>query len=71
MLSTTAPPKQKPIAAMRDRSTVACFASVSFAALKRDCIAAGSFITAPESAPASFGLSAVLPSPYMSAMNAV
>jgi len=39
--------------------------------LKRDSIAFGFFITPPESAPASLGLSAVFASPYMSAMNAV
>src|SRR6266436_9569672 len=48
-----------------------CFASWSRAALKRDSITFGFFITEPESAPASFGLSAVLASPYMSAMKAV
>ena len=40
-------------------------------ALKRDSITVGFFITEDESAPASFGLSAVLASPYMSAMKAV
>ena len=56
---------------MRERSTVGCFASVSFAALKRDCIVAGLSITLAYSLPASFGLLAVFPSPYMSTRNAV
>jgi hypothetical protein len=41
------------------------------AALNRACITFESFITELDSAPASFGLPAVLASPYMSAMKAV
>jgi hypothetical protein len=56
---------------MRPGSTVACLASASRAALKRACIACGSFMTPLDSAPASLGLSADFAPPYMSAMNAV
>jgi len=56
---------------MRVGSTVGCFASWSRAALKRDSIVLGFCITPLDSAVASFGLSAVLPLPYMSAMKAV
>ena len=56
---------------MRVGSTLGCLASCSRAALKRDSIVCGFFMTEPDSAPASFGLSAVLASPYMSAMKTV
>jgi len=64
-------PKQNPTAPIRLGSTVACLASASRAALKRDCMSAVFLRTLPDSSPRGLGVVGRLPSPYMSAMNAV
>src|SRR5207248_8017106 len=69
MPSTTAPPKQYPIAAMRVVSTRGSCFSCSSAALNRAASTAGSLVTSLTNACASCGCVVTLPLPYMSSAN--
>ena len=66
MSSTTAPPKQSPIAAIRRGSTWGSRFSCSSAALNRAASTAGSFVTSLTNACASCGCVVTLPLPNMS-----
>src|SRR5216110_2941752 len=69
MPSTTAPPKQYPIAAMRVVSTWGSRFSWSSAALNRATTTAGSLVASLANACASCGWVVTLPLPYMSSAN--
>src|SRR5437764_2218428 len=69
MSSTTAPPKQYPMAAMRVVSTWGSRFSCSSAALNRATTTAGSLVASLANACASCGWGVTLPLPYMSSAN--